>query len=211
MRRVKLAFGGSLLLGAAALVITLSHSPIAVARVNDKEQVTLGAVHQSTSACQSGEVLPRDTSAIRLQMFALTGPRVTVAVLAHGHVIANGERASGWTGGSVTVPVNHLATAQLGVTLCFALFMNGDEELLLAGEQTNEARAARARTEALPGRIGAEYLRPSSSSWWSLAQPVARRMGLGHAWSGTWSSLLVLTLMVGVTLLSSAVVFRELR
>jgi hypothetical protein len=211
MRRVKMAFGGVLVVGVAILGVTLSRSPISVARTNSNAHVLLGSTRESARICQSSEVLPRDTSAIRMQMFASAGPRVTVEVLAHGHIIAHGERGSGWTGGSVTVPVSHLATASAGVTLCFTLFLNGAEGVSLTGEPTNEALAAQERIGPLPGRIRVEYLRPDRSSWWSLILPVARRMGLGHAGSGRWSVLLVIGLMIGVLLLSSRVVLRELR
>lgn len=210
MRRVRIAFASGLILGVAILAITLSHAPITVARVNGRQHVVLGSFRRSAAVCQANEVLPRHTSAIRLQMFASTGPRVTLAVLAQGHVIAHGERGSGWTGGVVTVPVSQSPTTRSGVTLCFALFLNGDEGVSYTGERTNGAISAHERTGPLPGRIRAEYLRSGRSSWWSLMLPVARRMGLGHAGSGTWSVLLVVALMVGVVLLSSRVVLREL-
>jgi hypothetical protein len=35
-------------------------------------------------------------------------------------------------------------------------------------------------------------------------------MGLGHAWDGTWSAVLVLVLMGGVALLCAALALREL-
>jgi hypothetical protein len=211
MCRVKLAFGIGLVVGAAVLAVTLSRSPISVARTNSSAHVFLGSTRESARICQSSELLPGDTSAIRMQMFASAGPRVTVEVLAHGHIIAHGERGSGWTGGSVTVPVNRLTTVSTGVTLCFTLFPNGAEGVSLTGEPTNEALAAQERVGPLPGRIRVEYLRPDRSSWWSLILPVARRMGLGHAGSGSWSVLLVVGLMIGVLLLSSRVVLRELR
>lgn len=94
--------------------------------------------------------------------------------------------------------------------LCFAFFVNGEESLQLVGEPAGAALAARSAAGPLPGRVVAEYLRPSRSSWWSLAPSVARRMGLGHAPSGTWSALLVLALMAAVVLVCSRVILREL-
>jgi hypothetical protein len=111
----------------------------------------------------------------------------------------------------VTIPVNPRRFTTFGATLCFTLFLSGDEASELVGEQTTRAVAARDGASPLRGRVRVEYLRPSRSSWWSLALPVARRMGLGHAGSGTWSALLVATLMVGITLACARVILRELR
>lgn len=210
MRSIKVILGAGLIFGAAAIGITLSQAPITVARVNTAKARSLGKVHRRTVVCQPNETLPRETSAIRLRVFAYTGPRVTVAVLARGQFIARGERESGWTGGVVTVPVKPLATARSGVKLCFTLFLNGNERASFAGERTKRAPATREDTTTLPGRIRVEYLRPGQSSWWSQALSVARRMGLGHAGSGTWSVLLVIVLMVSVVLLCSRLILREL-
>jgi len=208
--RLKAALGAGLLVGAAAIAFTLSQGPITVARVNTAQDTFVAEARQRTSVCQSGEALPRGTSAIRLRGYAFMGPRVTVAVLTHGHLIAHGEHGSGWTSGVVTVPVNPLPTARSDVELCFTLFGNGDEAVELAGEPTTGTSAARDQEGALPGRIRVEDLRPSRASWWSLAPEVARRMGLGHAASGTWSVLLVIALMGGLVALCSRLILREL-
>jgi hypothetical protein len=211
MRAVALAFGSVVLVGVAALAITLSHAPIAVARFNSYERLALGSLRQSGTICQADEVLPAGTSAVRLQLFALTGPRVTLAVLAGGRTIAHGERAAGWTGGSVTVPLSHVSGARTGVTLCFALALNGDERVTLTGARASAALAAQFSSGPLPGRIDLEDLRPGQASWWSLLLAVARRMGLGRGAAGTWWALLAAALMLGVALISARVVLTELR
>jgi hypothetical protein len=208
--RVKITIAIGTLLGVAAVGVVLSHSPIAVAGINTAQHNLISSTYDKTSACQSNETLPRETSAIRLRVYDFTGPRVTVAVLAHGHVVASGERESGWTGGVVTVPVKGLSTSRSGVQLCFTLYLGGDEVTQFVGEPTRGAHAARVSEGSLPGRVRVEYLRPSSSSWWSLVPEVARRMGLGHAGSGTWSVLLVAVLMGSVAVAGSRLVFREL-
>lgn len=208
--RVKITLATGALLSIAAVGILLSHSPIAVAGVNTAQHNLISSTYDRTSACQSNETLPRETSAIRLRVYDFTGPRVTVSVLAHGHVIASGERESGWTGGVVTIPVKGPSKAISGVQLCFTLYLSGDEVTQFIGEPTTGARAARVSEGTLPGRVRVEYLRPSSSSWWSLVPEVARRMGLGHAGSGTWSVLLVAALMGCVALAGSRLIFKEM-
>jgi hypothetical protein len=208
--RLKLLLVAGFLLGLVGIAITLTQAPITVARVNTAQTAFVAEVHQKTSVCQPGEVLPRGTSAIRLRAYAFLGPRVTVAVLAHSHVIAHGERGSGWTAGVVTVPVNPLSSTRAGVELCFTLFGNGDESIGLVGEPNDAAPLARGQNAPLPGRVRVEYLRPGGASWWSLAPEVARRMGLGHAPAGSWGVLLVIALMGGLVALCSRLILREL-
>lgn len=210
VRSTKIILVAGLICGSAAIAVTLSQAPITVAGVNTAETRSLGKAHRRTVVCQRHETLPRETSAIRLRVFAYTGPRVTVAVTARGQPIARGEHESGWTSGVVTVPVKPLVTARSEVELCFTLFLNGNEKAWFVGERTKRAPATRDHTTTLPGRVRVEYLRPGRSSWWSQALSVARRMGLGHAGSGTWSVLLVIILMVSVVFLCSRLILREL-
>jgi hypothetical protein len=207
---LKIALGAGLLALALALALTLSRAPASVARVSTAQHQIVSAGRQRTAACQAGELLPRRVSAIRLRVEAVLGPRVTVAVYARGRLLAHGDRGTGWTGGVVTLPVTPLASAHAGVSVCFSVLSNGDESILLVGEPTRRAAAASGTGGALSGRLRIEYLRAGSASWWSLATGVARRLGLGRAWSGTWYALLVLVLMGAVTLTCARVILREL-
>lgn len=209
--RLKIVLAAGLLLGAVAIGITLLQSPIATARLNTAQAIYLGETRQKTRVCQSGEVLPRGVTAIRLRTYAFTGPRVTLEVLEHGRVILHGEHGSGWTGGVVTVPVQRLSTARSGLELCFTLFLNGDESIDFSGEPLTGALAAHDGKGPLQGRVRVEYMRPGRSSWWSMALQVARRMGLGHAPSGTWSVLLIVVLMGSMVAVCARVLLRELR
>jgi len=56
----------------------------------------------------------------------------------------------------------------------------------------------------LHGRVRVEYMRPGSSSWWSLAGTVARRMSLGRGWPGGWSVPLALVLMASMAVMLCA-------
>ena len=208
--RLKIVLVAGLLLILAGIAVTLTQSPISIAAVNTPQRAPLGELQRDTSYCQSDETLPPETSAIRLRTYAFLGPRVSVEVLAHGHVIAHGQRGSGWTGGVVTIPVNTLSTVRSGVALCFTFFTNEDETITAVGEPTTGVLAAHARDATSPGRVRVEYLRPNRSSWWSLVPEVARRMGLGHAPSGTWTVLLVLALMGGLVAVCARVIFGEL-
>jgi hypothetical protein len=140
----------------------------------------------------------------------MLGPQVIVEVIGSGHALTAGERGSGWTAGAVTVPVKPLRRTVAGVTTCFA-FERSAWPVELTGRLTPPSTAARNGRQVLPGRVGIEYLRPGSRSWWSHALSMARAMGLGHAGGGPLIPLLVLTLMFSIAALSAWLAVRELR
>lgn len=209
-RRLEIALAAAVLAGVAAVCFALSQAPATVARSSTAAHEPLGTVRRPIAACQGGEVLPRQISAVRLGIGAFLGPRVTVEVLAQERVIARGVRGAGWTGGTVTVPMNAEPSARSGVEVCFVAALNGDESATLSGAKTPARLAASGPGGPLRGRVRIEYLRAGSSSWWSLAPSVARRMGLGHAWSGTWSAVLALALMASVAALCIRLTLRTL-
>jgi hypothetical protein len=209
--RVRVALTIGLVLIAGAVALTLTQAPASLARRSTNEDQVLTTTRRRAVTCQSGETLPRGTSAIRVHIFAEYGPEVALQVLQHGQLIAHASQQAGWTGGAFTVSIAPPASTLTGVTLCYRLALNGDETLSQLGEATSPHIAAHEGTTVLPGRVTVEYLRPGSSSWWSLVQPVARRMGLGHIPSGRWSVGLVAALMAGVLALCSGLIVRELR
>lgn len=209
MRRVATTLGIALVLLAAAIVAVLTQSPVAVSAVNTAQQVPIRTTTDYTRVCQPNEVLPRGTTGVRLRVGAFTGPRVTADLTAGGHVVAQGSQASGWTGGAVTIPVRPRSVTYREVTLCFELFLNRDETAFLIGEP-GRVQESSGRAGNVPARVRVEYLHPARSSWWSLAFSVARRMGLSHAPSGTWSVLLVLLVMGSVVVLCTGLTLRDL-
>jgi hypothetical protein len=209
--RIKVAIAIGVALIAVAVALTLTRAPASLARRNTGEDQILTNVSEAGDYCQSGEVLPRGTSAIRVHVYAEYGPRVAVTLSEGARTIAHGHQDAGWTGGAVTVPLRALAHRTAGVRLCIALSLNGDETVSPLGELKPPALAAHGAYMTLPGRITAEYLRPGRSSWWSLLDEVARRAGLGHAPSGTWVAGLLVALMAGVLALCSRLLVRELR
>jgi hypothetical protein len=209
--RVTLAIG--LALTAIAVAIVLSHSPQVLAGTNAIKPLlepALTSVPGGGSACQANETLPVGSSAIRLSLNATAGPRIAVNVLSGKTVITHGEGTPGWIGSVVTIPVVPLDHAVRHTTVCFA-FTGANERVSFLGVPTHKRSAATSGAHLLPGRIAIEYLRPGSSSWWSLALSVARHMGLGRAWAGTWIVLLVATLMATSIAFASWLTIRESR
>jgi hypothetical protein len=209
--RIGLAVG--LVLSAIAVVIVLSGSPPVLAGTNGVIPVPyppLTSVPGGGGGCQANETVPASTSAVRLSLEASAGPRVSVAVLSGGRVIARGASVQGWLGRVVTVPIAPLERTVRRATVCFS-FRSAEERVSLLGVRTPPRNAARSGPRVLPGRIAVEYVQAGSSSWWSLAPSVARRMGLGRAWAGTWVAAMVALLMATGIVLASWLTLREAR
>lgn len=210
--RVGLAVG--LAATAIAAAIVLSGSPPVLAGSNGVTPVPyppLTSVPGAGRGCQAGETVPAGTSAVRLSLEASAGPRVSAAVLAGGRAIAHGVSAQGWLGRVVTVPLAspaRLERTARHATVCFS-FAGAEERVSLLGVRTPPRRAARSGARVLPGRIAVEYVRAGTSSWWSLAPSVARRLGLGRAWAGTWVAAVVALLATTAIVLASWLVLRE--
>jgi len=205
------ALGIGLALTALALVLTLTGAPGEVSASNGvRLDADLGKT-RGVEICQRGETLPRATTAVRLSLEATIGPRVAVAVFAGTHELTGGTRGSGWTAVSVTVPVRALARTVTNATLCFAVARTRVHVDLL-GAQTGPASAAQVTGgAALPGRLRVEEMRSGRASWASLALSVARRMGLGRAFAGTWVSALAAALMLALALTTSWLLVRAPR
>jgi hypothetical protein len=213
MRGVQLALGAGLTLLALAIGLTLSRSPATVAATNKphgRQETPISSTRRPTRYCQTGETLPRGTSAIRISLGASIGPRVSVLVSAGGRAIASGEQDSGWTGWVLAVPVSPLSHTVAGVTIC-ASFAPAHETVVLFGERTPAAIAARAGGQPTQGRMWIEYLRPGTRSWASLTSSVVRDMGFGRAWSGRGIAFVVLALLTAVAILASRLVLTEMR
>lgn len=211
--RVGLALSAGLTLIAVAVAVTLTGSPMSVEATNGipaEDRLAL-SYDRPAIACQSGETLPAGTTAVRLTLKAVAGPRVRLRALAGRRLLTHGMAASGWTGAAVTVPVATVTRTASHVRICFMVDA-APEDLILVGEHTPAAVAALGGGERpLPGRLRIEYLRPRAASWWSYAPTVARRMGLGRAWSGTWIALAVIVLIGALVAGACWLAVRELR
>jgi hypothetical protein len=62
----------------------------------------------------------------------------------------------------------------------------------------------------LAGRMNVEYLSAGPGSWRSRVLTVARHMGLGRVFSGTWIVLLIAAMVAAVGVLAIRLTLREL-
>jgi hypothetical protein len=211
--RVGIVLAVGLALTVVAVAVTLSRSPLTLARTNSVRVTAKLARTTETSyaeGCQTSETLPRDTAAVRLSLFAVIGPRVSVRILSGSHLLTSGTQTPGWVGSVATVPLGPLPHAHPHVALCFKL-TSIDGPVQVNGQDTPPAQAVVSNGEALAGRIRVEYLRPGSRSWWSRAGSVIQRMGLGHAAGGGLGVALTAMLAAAVVALSTWVAARGLR
>jgi hypothetical protein len=206
---VKVTLGAGIAIIVALGALTLSHSPPLVVRVGTRALDIRPLAVTDVKICQGNEVLPAGVSAIRLALGAYFGSKVRVEASVGGKVLTRGTRGPGWTGNSVTVPVAPLKRSASPVKLCFEAAPNS-ELVYVVGTEASKREAAVWRGQSLGGRVGVEYLASGQGSWWSRVLAVARRMGLGHALTGTWVVLLVAALVASVGLLAVRLVLREL-
>lgn len=207
--RVVLAVGLAAI--ALAVAVVLLHSPSTVASTNGvKATALLYTAKQATEVCQQGETLPAGLTAVRVEVDAVVGPRVSVEALAGGRTVAHGSHGSGWFGTAVTVPVTHLSHASSPVTLCVRLSrLSGWVELI--GSYTPRSLAATVGGSPLPGRLTVSYLRNGRRSWWAQAGAVIHHMGLGRAAAGSWIVAPILLLMLAAIGVGSWLIAVELR
>lgn len=225
MRKVTITLIAGIALIAIVAIVTLTRSPPRVVRAGQKisllETGLLANISSDTSICQPHEVLPAGVSAIRLGLWGFYGAHVHVRVYSGSQLLTEGQRGPDWTSDSVTVPVTPVSHTTADVEVCFTVGPNS-QPIMVFGAQASKGPAdttvprdtpvpvvAHNKNELLKGRVGVEYL-ASGASWWSQLLPVARRMGLGRSYTGTWIALLVVALMASIGVLAVRQALREL-
>lgn len=188
---------GGLAVIAVAVGVTLSRSPLRVAGTNSvTSRAVRTTMHSGEQKCQGGEVLPAGTTALRIALVAVVGPKVTITAISHGRVLTHGTRSSGWIGGNVTVPIPRVRTTTADVRICWTLGQGREAVVVISGP-TPRVKTASHDTKTT-NKMPIEYLAVSDKSWWSQRLTVARHIGLGRAPEGTWIVVLLLSLMAGV-------------
>lgn len=182
--RIKIVLAAGLASIAVAVLAVLSHSPETVAATNGVAPATvLMTTTENAEACQADETIPAGTNAIRLQMVATTGPRVSIRVLQGSRQLTQGAQGPAWYGAVVTVPVPTVQRTARHARVCFQL-RDVSGEVRAYGSPSGPRRAARANGKPLPGRVTIYYLHTDPQSWLSLAGGVIEHMQLGRAASG---------------------------
>jgi hypothetical protein len=208
--RIRIAIAIALTFTLIAVGISLARSPLVVAGTDGTplpEEV--GETAAPATICQPEETVPQGTTAIRVSLLSLLGPRLNLEAKAEGQLITSGELGSGWTGAVIAIPVRRVARTYMHATVCIAMAKR-QQLINLRGLHTKFAPATSEGGQVLPGRMRFEYLRPDKRSWLSLALPTARLMGLSVGGSGGIVVVLFL-LVASTTTLSSWLLIRNLR
>ncbi len=164
-------------------------------------------------ACQGGELLPRDTNAIRPSLRAVgnRGPALTLTASRGGRIVTRGRLAAGWRGRSPAIPVREVQRTVDRVRVC--LHLGAGLGVTLAGANASDPshRAAIASLDGAPldGSLRIDYLQAGDVSWWAHVPALAHRIGLGRAWTGPWVALLIVALMLACGALAVGWLIRE--
>jgi hypothetical protein len=142
MRGVRIALVAGLALTALGLALTLSSAPAVVAPTRSVPiEGELEETQRGVSVCQGNETVPGGTTAIRLSLKAMLGPRIELKAFAGGRILTSGRSLAGWTSGAVTVPVRRVARTVTGAKVCLALAVR-DETVMVLGGHTPTSSAA---------------------------------------------------------------------
>lgn len=208
--RIRLTIAIGLTLTALAVGVGLARSPLVRAGTDGTPLPTeIGATSVPTTICQGEETVPAGTTAIRVSLLSLLGPRVKLVARSGGQVVTTGQIGYGWTGAVVAIPVKRVVGTHRHTNICISLAKR-QQLVNLRGANTKFSPAVTEGKEVLPGRMRFDYLRPDNRSWLSLALPTARRIGL-NVGGGTGIVLIPLMLLLSVGALASWLLVRDLR
>jgi len=199
---------GLLVIAAALIAVVIQAPRTAVATNAITVTGRLGLFYPHTTICQADEPLPAATTALRLSLSAYIGPSVSVTVSHGDEILARGHQSAGWVGSSLILPLEPMVAEPQDTTICFTRD-SGQLSVDVNGGYASHGRTARVDGNPLPGRMRVEYLSRGRRSWLSLTEQVARRLGLGHAPSGTWLALALTILMASAIGLTAWILLRE--
>jgi hypothetical protein len=208
--RIRLTIAIGLALTALAVGISLARSPLVRAGTDGTPLPTeIGATSVPATICQGEETVPAGTTAIRVSLLSLLGPRIKLVARSGGQAVTTGEIGYGWTGAVVAIPVTRVVGIHAHTKICVTLAKR-QQLVNLRGVNTKFSPAVTEGKQVLPGRMRFDYLRPDSSSWLSLALPTARRIGLNIG-GGAGIVLIPLMLLLSAVALTSWLLARDLR
>jgi Predicted membrane protein (DUF2142) len=160
-------------------------------------------VAAGTAACQGREILPADTTAVRIAGTA--GPRPLLVLRQGGRVLARVAARTDARRQIVEASVPRTVRDRTGVQLCLVphakaeLFVGPtpprDGSLSIGGSPTEYSMAV-------------DYLRPGRESWWSFAPTVAARIAPGH--HGIWGPWALVALVAASLALAARTLWRAL-
>jgi hypothetical protein len=199
----------------AAIAATLSDASVRETGTNgvlvSGEVDTLRPGHR---VCQDGERVPARTAVLELTATRAGTPPPALAVeltdAARRAPVAAGTAA--WGELTATVRLHPAPARERTVRVCLRLRGSGgaaaSASATLFGAPAAGAASATDDGARLGGRVRFDYLRAGAESWWAFAPTVVRRVGLGHAWSGSSVALLAALLTLASIAVASWLLVR---
>ena len=157
----------------------------------------VATLHAGQSACQEGELLPADTSAVRATIgtFGRPGPALAdhLPRASRRSSSRRARCAAGWRAGLVQIPLPHISTATEGVRVCLRNL--GPGAIGIAGQQPYPGFHMLVAGSEVEGQLRYDYMRPGRESWLTLLPTIVYRSTLAKApalrhWA--WAAALVL-------------------
>jgi hypothetical protein len=172
----------------------------------------VAALGRSEQTCQSGELLPSDTSAMQVTIgtYGRPGPPVSVAVTGpRTETLTSGGLPAGWRQGVVRIPVAHVSRAVEDARVC--LRNDGGVPIAVAGDFPDPGYTMQVAGRTVTGgRLRWDYMRPGSESWFELLPALVYRSTLGKAGLiRGWAWIGALMLMLSAIALATRTVVRE--
>ena len=208
------AVGVCALVAALALALTRSEPRRSGTNMTPAGAFVIGLM-AGQEACQESEVLPADTSAIRLTVgtHGQPGPPLEAIVTApSGRVLTSGRLAAGWHEGLVRIPVKHVSTASEETRVCIREGRSaaGQAPIALAGNNQLGFVMQVAGKESPGVRLRLDYMRAGSESWYQLLGTIAHRFSLGKAgFLRHWEWWAALVLILATAVLAIATILRS--
>ena len=202
-------------IGLGLVIVSIHSTPRAAGHNNIDADAPIKTVDGGSRFCQNAETIPEDTHEIRVSLSAPAppGPAIAVHATRGGRPITSGRLASGWSGDSVTIPVRAVDAATGDARVCFAT--RGEETTLYGSSHKtigdNYTRGpAPVDDRPIGERFRIDYMRGGSETLLSRLPAVIRRWGLNAAVRGPWAALLAVALMLGVIVLVTVRLLRDL-
>jgi hypothetical protein len=159
----------------------------------------VAAIGTGQSICETGELLPADTSALRVTAtsYGKSTPSLHVTFTGPGErLVSSGSVSAGWREGVVQIPITHVSHALEDTRAC--LRNNGPVPIALAGAAPDPGFGMTVAGKPFEGRIRYDFMRPGRESWFELLPTIVYRSTLAKAgflrhWA--WAAALVLMLL----------------
>lgn len=198
--RIAAVLAAALVAVAVGLAVVLVESKPRQAGSNYvPEAGPIATIDGSGRHCQTGQVVPGDTGAVRILLgtFERPSPAIAISVDAGGREISSGRLKAGQPDGYVTVGIDTVDRLHADATVCVELDTQPGRRTVLYGSGD---------------QMRLEWLRPGKESWLELLPTVAHRFGLAKPFvSGSWALALAGVLLLVAWGIALRLTLRELQ